>query len=149
MPNKTESLRFPELNHLEITGRLAYDPETNEIPSGAIVCNFTIASNRTYKTKDGAKKEDSLFIKVEAWGALGEWLGQELKKGRPVLVSGHLNMNEWTGKNDEKRSSISIVAQRVQILTWGHVDDVVGPAKASEENILKSKPVTPDEDIKF
>lgn len=138
MPNSKESLREPQLNSVHITGRLIDEPETNEIPSGAKVCNFTIVSNRTYKTKAGEKREDKLFIKVAAWDKLAEWLEQDLKKGRPVLVSGTLKMNEWESEG-QKRTSISIVAHRVQILTWGHFD---------EEPEAKQKP-TPEADIPF
>jgi len=137
MTQGKESLREPELNVAYTTGRLVTEPEVNEIPSGSVVCNFTILNKRTYKTKAGDKKEDKVFIQVAVWGAQAEYLGEKLKKGRPVLVTSHLKQSDWVDKHEQKRSTISLEATWVQILTHGHFDDEP-----------EAKPADPD-DVKF
>ncbi len=120
-----ESLRMPNENTVFLQGRLTRDPDLTYLESGTALCHFSIAHSRVWKDKDsGEKKERKLFIDVEAWGALAEWLGADLKKGRPVQVSGELKMDEWEDKNTGKRrTKIGIRAYKAQILTWGHEEE--------------------------
>ena len=54
--------RMPDVNHVQIAGRLTRDPELRYLPSGMAVCKMGLAVSRFYKTKDGEKKEETLFI---------------------------------------------------------------------------------------
>jgi single-strand DNA-binding protein len=95
-----------------ITGNLTRDPELRSTPSGASVCGFSVAVNRTYRGTDGENKEEVSFIDCSAWGKLGEMLAQYAKKGSGVLVSGRLSQRSWEDKNGGgKRSRTEIVVE--------------------------------------
>lgn len=112
-------LRLPDLNKVLIAGRLTHDPELKYISSGRAVCRIRIANSRYYRTKEGERKEDSTFIDVSMWDKQAEWVGEKLKKGRPVLVEGRLKSDMWDDKTTgQKRSKIEIVALRVSPLDW-------------------------------
>jgi len=104
------------LNKVFIMGNLTRDPELRYVPSGAAVANFTVAVNRVYKDKTGAKKEDASFIRVVIWGKIAEVCGEYLSKGRPVLVEGRLQSRSWEGQDGQKRSVLEVVADNVQFL---------------------------------
>ncbi len=95
-----------------ITGNLTRDPELRSTPSGASVCGFSVAVNRTYRGTDGENKEEVSFIDCSAWGKLGEMIAQYAKKGSGVLVSGRLSQRSWEDKNGGgKRSRTEIVVE--------------------------------------
>lgn len=95
-----------------ITGNLTRDPELRSTPSGASVCSFSVAVNRTYRDANGENKEDVSFIDCSAWGKLGEMIAQYAKKGSGVLVSGRLSQRSWEDKNGGgKRSRTEIVVE--------------------------------------
>jgi len=78
-------------------GFLGRDPELRFLPSGQGVCNFTIATNRTYTNSNGEKVKETCWLKVSTWGKLSETCNNYLKKGSKVLIEGRLNPDAETG----------------------------------------------------
>lgn len=92
-----------------IAGNLTRDPELRTTPSGATVCSFTVAVNRTYRDANGSQKEEVSFIDCSAWGKLAEVINQYGKKGTGMLVCGRLTQHSWDDKTTgQKRSRVEI-----------------------------------------
>jgi single-strand DNA-binding protein len=96
-------------------GNLTRDPELRTTPSGASVCSFSLALNRSYKNSEGSWQEATDYIDITAWGPLGERVAQYLTKGRPALVSGRLQSRSWE-QDGQKRSKVEVVANDVTFL---------------------------------
>lgn len=112
-------LRVPEINNVQLAGRLTRDPDLKHTPSGLAICEIGLAVTRFYKSKDGERKEDTLFINITAFDKQAEFLGDKLRKGRPIYVEGRLVFDQWEDKSTgQKRSKIEVRANRVQILDW-------------------------------
>ena len=94
-----------------IAGNLTRDPELRTTPSGASVCSFTVAVNRTYRDASGEQKESVSFIDCSAWGKPGEIINQYTKKGDGIIVSGRLDQRSFEGKDGVKRSRTEIVVE--------------------------------------
>ena len=94
-----------------IVGNITRDPELRSTPSGAQVCGFSVAVNRTYKDSSGANQESVSFIDCSAWGRAGEIIAQYAKKGSGILVSGRLEQRSWEDKEGQKRSRVEIVVE--------------------------------------
>ena len=104
-----------ELNKVLMTGNLTRDPEVKYLPSGQAICNFSIALNRHYKSKDGETQQEATFVDITAWGPQAEFVGKYFKKGAAIYVEGRLKQDTWEDKNTgAKRSKLSVVAERVQ-----------------------------------
>lgn len=101
------------LNKAIIIGNLTRDPELKALPSGMKVCSFSVATNRYYKDKEGAKQEAVEYHNVSAFGKTGELAAQYLKKGQNVLVEGRLQTRSWE-VNGEKKYRTEIIADSVQ-----------------------------------
>ena len=101
------------LNSILVEGNLTRDPVLAATPKGTAVCNFSVASNRFYRSDDELQKEVS-FFDVEVWSRLAERCGEELQKGRGVRVVGRLKQDRWQNKEGEPRSRIKIVAEHVE-----------------------------------
>jgi single-strand DNA-binding protein len=142
-------LRMPEINRVMLAGRLTRDPELRYTPGGAAVCKMGLAADRRYRTKDGQQREEVLFINVTAWAKTAEYCGENLKKGRPVLVEGELRSNEWEDKNTgQKRTMIEVSATRIQTLDWGDRQGG-GPSGGSRSEPREIEEPIPEDDIPF
>lgn len=98
------------LNHIVMMGRLVRDPELRNA-GDTPVCSFRIACDRDFKNKDGEKETD--FVDVVVWRRLAENVAKYFSKGRMAVVSGRLQIREWTDKDGEKRFNTEIVADNV------------------------------------
>ena len=99
-------------NHVSIMGHLTRDPKLTEFEGGC-VANFGIAMNEVYYDKDGEKQEKVIFVDVEAWNRQAEIAEEFLQKGSPILVHGGLKFDTWENDDNEKRSKLSVRAQRL------------------------------------
>ena len=98
------------LNHFTGMGRLTRDPELKTTPAGISVASFAIAVERDF-AEGGEKKTD--FIDVVAWRQTAEFVSKYFTKGMMAVVSGRLQIREWTDKEGNKRKSAEIVADNV------------------------------------
>lgn len=92
------------INKVFLYGNLTRDPELKALPSGSQVANFGLATNRTYKDKNGAKQEATEFHNVVAFGRTAEVIAQYVKKGRPIFVEGRLQTRTWDDKEGGKKN---------------------------------------------
>jgi len=102
------------LNKALIIGNLTRDPEMKALPSGMQVCSFSVATNRVWKDKNGAKQESSDFHNIVVFGRQAETAGQYLKKGQSVLIEGRIQTRSWDDKDGQKKYRTEIIADRVQ-----------------------------------
>ena len=106
------------LNKAMIIGNLGRDPEVRYTQSGTAVTNFSVATNRKWRGKDGQLQEQTEWHRVVVFGRQAENCGKYLSKGRQVYVEGRLQTREWE-KDGQKRQTTEIVALTVQFLSNG------------------------------
>lgn len=104
-------------NRVELIGNLTRDPELRYTPSGTAVATIGLATNRTFNTADGEKREEVDFHKIVAWGKLAELCNQLLKRGARVFMSGRLQYREWQGQDGNKRRDAEIVLEDMILIT--------------------------------
>ncbi len=104
------------LNKVFLVGNLTRDPERSYTPKGMALTKFGMAVNHVYTTEAGEKREEANFFDIVVWGKQAEAAAQYLSKGRPVLIEGRLKYDSWQNDKGEKRSKVSVVAERVQFL---------------------------------
>lgn len=102
------------LNKAMVIGNLTRDPEIKALPSGAKVCSFSVATNRVWKDKSGARQEAADYHNIVVFGRQAETAGQYLKKGSSVLVEGRMQTRSWDGADGQKKYRTEVVADRVQ-----------------------------------
>jgi single-strand DNA-binding protein len=114
-------------NKVILMGNLTRDPELKQAPSGAKVADLGLAVSETWRDKNGQPKEVTCFVDVVVWDKLAELCQQYLVKGRPVLVEGRLQMDEWKNQQGEKRSKLRVRADTVKFLGSPQKRDEGGP----------------------
>lgn len=105
------------LNKVLVIGNLTMDPELRFTPNGAAVANLRMAVNHRYPDNAGGWVEEASFFTVVAWGRQAEVCNEYLKKGSPILIEGRLRSRSWETPEGQKRSTVEIVASRVQFLS--------------------------------
>ena len=114
-------------NTVVLMGNLVSDPDIRRTNSDKTVASFRIANNRRY-----GETEVSVFIDCVAFSATGDFVADYLKKGTRVVVTGHLQMNEWDDKDGNHRYKIEIVCERVDFA--GSKPEQKEDKKASRSN---------------
>ncbi len=102
------------LNKALVIGNLTRDPELKSLPSGFQVTSFSLATNRVWKDKNGAKQESADYHNIVVFGRQAETAAQYLRKGASVLVEGRMQTRSWDGPDGKKNYRTEIVADRVQ-----------------------------------
>jgi single-strand DNA-binding protein len=101
------------LNKAFLYGNLTRDPELRALPSGQQVASFSIATNRTFKNKDGQQQDQTEYHNIVAFGRQAEVIGQYLTKGRPVFIEGRIQTRSWESEG-KKNYRTEIVVDNFQ-----------------------------------
>ncbi len=122
-------------NKVILLGNLTRDPEVRYTPKGTAVTEVGLAVNRVYTTDNNEKREEVTFVDVTLWGRTAEIAGEYLKKGRPVLIEGRLQLDTWDDKQSgQKRSKLKVVGEAMQLLSSGGRPGAGGGGEASDED---------------
>lgn len=128
------------LNKAMIIGNLTRDPEIKSLPSGIRVASFSVATNRVWKDKNGAKQENVDYHNVVVFGKQAEIVGQYMKKGSSILVEGRMQTRSWDDSNGVKKYRTEIIADRIQFgpRTGGGVSSSPVPAQEDDKKALET-----------
>jgi single-strand DNA-binding protein len=116
MLSSTSKGEFMSVNKVILVGRLGRDPETRYTGGGQAVANFTMATDESFKDRNGEKQKRTEWHKIVVWGKLAEIAQQYLKKGSLLFVEGRIQSREWQDKEGQKRTSFEIVASNFRML---------------------------------
>ena len=100
------------LNHIVIMGRLTRDPELRHTQSQTPVASFTLAVDRDFGGRDGGEKQTD-FIDCVAWRQTAEFVSKYFAKGSMAVVSGRLQIRDWTDREGGKRRSAEVVVDNI------------------------------------
>ena len=154
------------VNKVILVGRLGRDPETRFTGAGQAVANFSVATDETYKDRNGERQKRTEWHKIVVWGKQAEIAQQYLKKGSLVFIEGRIQSREWQDKEGQKRTSFEIVASNFRMLGGRGDGAAMGagagaeggshrggadehPAPADDYAAGSSGPEISDEDIPF
>ncbi len=104
------------VNKVILVGRLGRDPETRYTGAGQAVCNFSLATDESFKDKNGERQKRTEWHKIVVWAKQAEIAQQYLKKGSQIYLEGRIQSREWTDKEGQKRTSYEIVATNFRML---------------------------------
>jgi len=133
------------LNKVMLIGNLTRDPELKTTPSGDSVASFSIATNFTWKNKEGQKQEKAEFHNIVAWRKLAEIIGQYLKKGSKIYIEGRLQTRNWEDQNGVKHYRTEIIADNMIMLDSKGQSDYSAPSNETVQIDEQTLPPADDE----
>ena len=104
------------INKVLLIGNLGKDPEVRRLESGAAVAKFSLATNESYKDKNGEWQTQTEWHDVVVWRNLAERAERDLKKGKLVYVEGKLTHRKWQDKDGNDRYTTEVVANTFRLL---------------------------------
>lgn len=104
------------VNKAILVGRLGRDPETRYTSGGQAVCNFTMATDETYKDRNGERQKRTEWHRIVVWGKQAEIAQQYLHKGSLIFVEGRIQTRQWDDREGQKRTTVEIVANNFRML---------------------------------
>ncbi|MDP3987702.1 MAG: single-stranded DNA-binding protein [Candidatus Levybacteria bacterium] len=133
------------LNRVQLIGNLTRDPELRYTPNGIAVCSIGLATNRSWTTDSGEKKEDTEFHKIVAWNKLAELCSQFLVKGRKVYVEGRLSTRSWTAQDGTQKTTTEVVIDNMILLDSKRpVEDTAQDNQAAPAPEVQSNQAAPE-----
>lgn len=112
---------MPNLNRVQIIGRLGIDPLEKTTKKGTKLTVFTVAVDRQWRSSGGVVHKETDWFNVEAWGRLGEICLEYLKKGRLVFLEGRLRTDRYE-KDGEIKYFTKVIARQMQMLDYQSKD---------------------------
>lgn len=107
------------VNKVILIGNLGADPELRSTSSGTAVCELRVATNESWRDKQGTMQQRTEWHRVVVWGRQAESVSKYLSKGRSVYVEGRLQTREWTDREGQRRFTTEIIASNVVFLQDG------------------------------
>ena len=108
------------VNKVILIGTLGKDPETRYLNETNMVTKFTLATNRSYKDKQGQQVQETEWHNIEAWGKVAEILTKYLTKGSNLYLEGRIKTDQYEAKDGTgKRYSTKIVLEEFTFLGGG------------------------------
>lgn len=105
------------INKVILIGNLGRDPETRSTPSGQTVANFSLATTRKWRDRDGNKQEQTEWHQIVVWGRQAEVAGQYLTRGKQIYLEGRLQTRSWEDRQSgEKKYRTEVVVDNFQML---------------------------------
>lgn len=136
------------LNKVLLIGNLTRDPELRYTPQGTAVCTLGMATNRTWVTDSGEKREETEWHRIVAWNKLAELCSQLLFKGRRIYIEGRLQTRQWTGQDGTQRQATEIVLEDMIILDSKRRGEEVGAEEVTAAVSQSPPPPAPVEPAK-
>lgn len=97
---------------ITIVGNVGSEPALQFTPSGAAVCNFSVAVTPRRKNQQTQEWEDGepTWYRVNAWRSLAENLAESIMKGSRVIVVGRLENRKYDSREGGTGYSLEITA---------------------------------------
>lgn len=105
-----------DLNLCMFIGRLGQDPEIHHLADGKAAANLSLAVGSSWKDQNGQKQEKTEWVRVSAFGRLAEIMGEYLRKGSQIHISGRMQTRKWQDNNGQDRYTTEIIANNMQML---------------------------------
>ena len=138
------------VNKVILVGNLGRDPELRTTTSGQPVANFTMATSRKWKNRDGERQEDTEWHTIVCWGRQAEIAGQYLTKGKQIYVEGRIQTRSWDDRESgEKKYRTEIICDNFQMLGSRGSSYDGGEGRQSEPSQAPPAAAPADDDIPF
>ncbi|TDB64100.1 single-stranded DNA-binding protein [Arundinibacter roseus] len=127
------------VNKVILIGNLGSDPEVRYLEGGSSVARFNIATSESYTNKNGERVEQTEWHRIELWDRLAQIAEKYLRKGNAVYIEGKIRSENWTDKEGQQRSGITIRANNMTLLGGGGTG---GTTENSPQQPAARQPVT-------
>lgn len=102
------------MNKAILMGNITADPEMKYTQNNMAVVSVSLATNKSYKDKNGIKVEKAEFHNLVAWDKRAEFFAKYVKKGTKLLVEWEIQTRSWEKDDWTKAYKTEILVQNVE-----------------------------------
>ncbi len=135
------------LNKIMLIGNLGRDAETRFTTNNLSVTNFSIATTRSYKDKDGNWQNETTWHNLTGFN-LSDYYKDNLKKGKKFYIEGRISKRDYNDKDGNKRTSTDVIVEKL-IPLEGRSGESAGTAEATESHSSEPPQVENNDDLPF
>lgn len=140
--------------NVTILGNVGRDPEVKYAASGSAIVNVSVATSRKWKSQDGEKHEETEWHRITFFGKSAEIIGEYVRKGNRLFVTGYLKTRKWQDKDGADRYTTEIIGENFQLIDrndGGDREEAPAPraAKPAAKPQRAAPPPDGDDDIPF
>lgn len=135
------------LNRVMLIGNLGRDAETRFTTNNVSITNFSLATTRSYKDKDGNWQNETTWHNVTGFN-LSDFYKESLKKGKKFYIEGRISKRDYNDKDGNKRTSTDIIIEQLIPLEAGK-SSAEGTAENSESYSAEPPQVENNDDLPF
>ena len=100
-------------NKVQLIGRLGQDPEIITFEDGGKMAKFSLATDESYKDKNGQKVERTFWHSIVVKNGLVNVVENYVTKGKEIAIEGRLTNRSWDDKDGNKRYSTEVVVNEL------------------------------------
>ncbi len=100
------------LNRVMLIGNLGRDAETRFTTNNVSVTNFSLATTRSYKDKDGNWQNETTWHNITGFN-LSDFFKDNLKKGKKFYIEGRISKRDYNDKDGNKRTATDVICERL------------------------------------
>jgi len=104
-------------NKVQLIGRLGQDPEITTFPDGNKMAKFSMATDDSYKDKNGQKVERAYWHNVVVRGGLVKVVEEYVVKGQEIAIEGKLTNRSWEDQNGTKKYITEVLCNELLLLS--------------------------------
>lgn len=122
------------VNKVILLGNATRDPQLKSTANGQSVVTFGLATNRVWKDANGEKQSLPEYHNLVAWGKLAEFIGESVRKGKPLFIEGYLKTRSWDNPDGTKNYRTEVVVDNIVLVgPKSDADDVLADEEAVAE----------------
>jgi single-strand DNA-binding protein len=118
------------VNKIVLVGHLGADPESRFTPSGVAVSTFNMATNESWKNKEGEYEDRTEWHRIVLYGKAAETASEYMKKGQLAYVEGRIRTRSWEDKDGMTRYTTEVLGDRFTMLGRKSENKSTAPAEA-------------------
>ena len=122
------------VNKVVLVGHLGADPESRFTPSGVAVTTFNMATNESWKNKEGEYEDRTEWHRIVLFGKAAETASEYMKKGQLTYVEGRIRTRSWEDKEGMTRYTTEVLGDRFTMLGRKGENQSVAPVEASGDD---------------
>jgi single-strand DNA-binding protein len=128
------------VNKVILVGNLGKDPEVRRLESGSVVATFPLATNESYKDKNGNRVDNTEWHNIVLWRGLAEIAEKYLRKGSMVYIEGKLKTRSWEDQNNQTRYTTEVVGDNMTMLGTRETGNGMGSGMTATSGNTSSTP---------
>lgn len=129
---------------MQFTGRITANAEVRDVRNDKKVTAFTVAVNKRYKDKSGAKHEKTAFIRCAYW--INPGLAIYLAKGAIVEINGLIEAEAWTDKTGQAQANLTCSVDTIKLFSSTSTKASAEAQEKTAKQKARSEGDAPDDD---